>query len=316
MKAFLKKIPMPIVGLMLACAALGNLVQTYGEVYRNMMGIITIILFIVTTLKFICDMPGLRAELDQPVAASVFPTYSMGIMLLATYVKPYHFTIAYIIWIVGIFLHIGLIVLFSIKFVKHFNMKKVFPSWFIVYVGIAVAAVTGKAFNQTIGQVALVFALIAYFILIPIIGKRVWRVKEIPEPALPTLVIFAAPGSLCLAGYLNIFQDKNFIIVLILLVLSQIFYLFALGQLLNLLKLKFYPSYSAFTFPLVISALALKLSNHFFISQGITSSIFTSLVKIEELLAVLIVFYVLIRYLQHLMPYETFKNNKSNQERI
>lgn len=147
MKAFLKKTAMPIVGLMLACAALGNLVQTYGEVYRNIMGIITLILFIGATIKFVCDIPGLKIELDHPVAASVFPTYSMGIMLLATYVKPYHFAISYMIWIVGILLHMILIVTFSMKFVKNFNIKKVFPSWFIVYVGIAVAAVTGKAFN-------------------------------------------------------------------------------------------------------------------------------------------------------------------------
>ena len=316
MKAFLKKTPMPIVGLMLACAALGNLVQTYGEVYRNIMGIITLVLFIGTTIKFVCDMPGLKAELDNPVAASVFPTYSMGIMLLATYVKPYNFIVSYIIWIVGILLHMILIVIFSMKFVKNFNMKKVFPSWFIVYVGIAVASVTGKVFNQTIGQVALLFAIIAYFILIPIVAKRIFIVKEIPEPALPTLVIFAAPGSLCLAGYLNIFEYKNFVVVLILLVLSQGFYLFALSKLVNLLRIKFYPSYSAFTFPLVISALALKLSNNFLVSQGITSPILIVLVKIEEILAVLIVFYVLMRYLEHLIPYENLKGNKLSKEKI
>lgn len=316
MEAFLKKMPMPIVGLMLSCAALGNLVQSYGAVYRNIMGLITLILFIGTTIKFVCDMPGLKKELEHPVAASVFPTYSMGIMLLATYVKPFSFIISYIIWIVGILLHIILVVLFSAKFVKNFNMKKVFPSWFIVYVGIAVAAVTGKTFNQTIGQVALLFALITYFILIPIVGKRIFIVKEIPEPALPTLVIFAAPGSLCLAGYLNIFEYKNFVIVLILLVLSQGFYLFALIKLVSLLRIKFYPSYSAFTFPLVISALALKLSNNFLVNQGIISSILMVLVKIEEILAVFIVFYVLMRYLEHLIPYKNLKSNKLNKENI
>lgn len=301
MRAFLKKTPMPIVGLMLACAALGNLVQTYGEIYRNIMGVITLILFIGTTIKFACDIPGLKNELDNPVAASVFPTYSMGIMLLATYVKPYSPGVAYVVWIVGILMHVALIIVFSMKFIRNFSIKKVFPSWFIVYVGIAVAAVTGKAFNQTIGQAAFLFAVIAYLVLIFIIGKRVFVVKEIPEHALPTLVIFAAPGSLCLAGYLNAFDHKNFIIFLLLLVLSQGFYIFALSKLVRLLKLKFYPSYSAFTFPLVISALALKLSNGFLINQGITIPLLPALVKVEELIAVLIVFYVLVRYIENLV---------------
>ena len=288
---------MPIVGIMLAFAALGNLVQSYGEVYRNIMGSISIILFIVATAKFACDFQGLKKELDNPIAASVFPTYSMGIMLLATYVKPYNGSVAYGVWIVGILIHIVLIIIFSRKFIKNFNIKQVFPSWFIVYVGIAVAAVTGKAFNQTVGQYAFWFAVISYLILIFVVGKRVFVVKEIPEPALPTLIIFSAPGSLCLAGYLNAFDQKNFFMFLLLLVLSQGFYIFALSKLVGLLKLKFYPSYSGFTFPLVISALALKLSNGFLMNQGITIPILPVLVKVEELIAVIIVFYVLIRYL-------------------
>ncbi|MBU3104670.1 TDT family transporter [Clostridium gasigenes] len=306
MKVFLKKIHMPVVGLMLAFAALGNLVQSYGDVYRNIMGAISAILFIVATVKFVYDFQGLKNELDNPIGASVFQTYSMGIMLLATYVKPYNGSVAYAVWIVGILINIALMIRFSMKFIRKFNIKQVLPSWFIVYVGIAVAAVTGKAFNQTVGQYAFWFAVVSYLILIFVVGKRVFVVKEIPEPALPTLVIFSAPGSLCLAGYLNAFDQKNLFIFWLLLVLSQCFYIFALIKLVGLLKLKFYPSYSGFTFPLVISALALKLSNGFLINQGVKIAILPVLIKVEDIIAVIIVFYVLIRYLGDLAK------NKSN----
>ncbi len=53
------------------------------------------------------------------------------------------------------------------------------------------------------------FVLYSYLILLPIILYRITKVKEIPEPALPTIVILAAPASLCLAGYMNSFQNKN-----------------------------------------------------------------------------------------------------------
>lgn len=306
MKGFLKKIHMPMAGLMLAFATLGNLFQSYGDVYRNIMGSISAILLIVLTFKFAFDFKGLKNEMDNPIGASVFPTYSMGIMLLATYVKPYNGSLAYGVWIVGILIHISLIIRFSMKFIRKFNIKQVLPSWFIVYVGIAVAAVTGKVFNQTVGQLAFCFALIAYLILIFVVGKRVFVVKEIPEPALPTLIIFAAPGSLCLAGYLNAFDQKNLFIFWLLLVLSQLFYIFALIKLMTLIKLKFYPSYSAFTFPMAISALALKLSNGFLINQGVKIPLLAILIKVEELIAVIIVFYVLIRYLENLVK------NKAN----
>lgn len=297
MKEFLKKIPMPIVGLMLAFAALGNLVQSYGSIYRNIFGIISAILFVITTVKFICDLDGLKKELSTPIGASVFPTYSMGIMLLATYIKPYNGMISYGVWIIGIILHIGLIIGFTGKFVKGFNIKQVFPSWFIVYVGIAVASVTGKAFNPTVGQVVFWFALVCYLILIFVVGKRVFVVKEIPEPALPTLIIFAAPGSLCLAGYLNCFDNKNLFMVWFLLILSQGIYILALIRLVGLLKLKFYPSYSGFSFPLVISALALKLSSGFFVAQGTKIAFLPVVVKVEEIIAVILVLYVLVRYI-------------------
>lgn len=299
MKKYLHNIPMPIVGIMLSFAALGNLVQSYGDLYRNILGALSGVLLIITTIKFISNFEGLKNELNTPIGASVFPTYSMGIIILATYMKPYHHALAYATWIIGIILHVIVAITFTIKFVKNFNMKQVFPSWFIVYVGIAVAAVTGKAFNQTIGEYCFWFSFISYLVLLPMICKRVFIVKEIPEPAMPLLIIFAAPSSLCLAGYLNILDSKNLILFWFLLILSQGFYLFALVKLSGLLKLKFYPSYTAFTFPLVISALALKLSVNFMVTQNISVGILPIVVKVEELVAIVMVLYVFIRYIFH-----------------
>lgn len=81
-------------------------------------------------------------NLSNPVVASVFPALSMGIMLMATYIKPLVPSLAFIIWIIGLILHIVLILFFTKKHVLDFNIKKVFPSWFIVYVGIVVGSVT------------------------------------------------------------------------------------------------------------------------------------------------------------------------------
>ena len=292
---------MPIVGLMLSIAALGNLIQSYGNGYKSIAGALATIIFIVVTIKFLCDFKTLKKELETPIGASVFPTYTMGMMLLATYLKPYQSQIAFGVWIVAILLHLVLMVYFTAKFVKNFNIMQVFPSWFIVYVGIAVASVTGKAFQQNIGQFAFYFALLSYLILLPIVTKRVLFIKKFPEPALPTLIIFSAPGSLCLAGYINSFDTKNLLLFWILLVLSQAIYILALVKLVQLLRLPFYPSYSGFTFPLVISAIALKTSTAFLIGQNYSVACLPLLVKAEELVAVLIVLYVFIRYVCHIV---------------
>ncbi|MEY8303850.1 TDT family transporter [Anaerosalibacter bizertensis] len=299
MKRIVKQLPVPIVGLMLALAATGNLVLSYGNIYRNIFGILSAIILILMLLKIIIYPKEVRESLDNPVVYSVFPTFSMGIMLLSTYIKDFSYSLAFSMWIIGLILHIVLIFSFTRKYIFNFNIKRVFPSWFIVYVGIVVASVTSPVFNMMkIGQVIFWFGFISYLILLPIILKRVLKIGEIPEPALPTIVIFSAPASLCLAGYMNSFQNKNMITVWFLVALSQLTLLCILFQLPKLLKLRFYPSYSAFTFPLVISAISIKLTNGFLANIGKPIPILKYIIKFEELISVIMVLYVLFKYVK------------------
>lgn len=298
MKGIIKKLPIPAVALLLALAATGNLVLSYGNMYRNIFGIFAAIIFILILAKIIIYPKKVAEDLNNPVIASVFPALSMGIMLMATYIKPLFPSLAFGIWVIGLILHMVLILYFTIKYVFNFNIKKVFPSWYIVYVGIVVGSVTAPAFEMAnVGKILFWFGFISYLILLPIILYRITKVKEIPEPALPTITILAAPASLCLAGYMNSFQNKNMFIVWLLLALSQFTLLYVLVQLPKLLKLPFYPSYSAFTFPLVISALSLKLTNAFLVNAGKEIAILKYIAKFEELLAVIMVLYVLLRYI-------------------
>lgn len=302
MNKIIKKLPVPIVGLMLALAATGNLVLSYGNMYRNIFGLLSVIVLILVLVKIIKYPKNVVESLKNPVVASVFPTFSMGIILLSTYIKPYASSLAFTIWVVGLILHAILIIYFTIKYIFNFNIKQVFPSWFIVYVGIAIGSVTAPTFEVVkIGQILFWFGFISYIVLLPIILNRVFNVKGIPEPALPTIVIFSAPVSLCLAGYINSFPEKNMFIVWLLLVLSQLTLLCILFQLPKLLKLKFYPSYSAFTFPLVISAISIKVTNGFLTSMGKPLALLKYIIKFEEFLAVTMVLYVLFRYLGFLL---------------
>lgn len=298
MKGIIKKLPIPIVGLMLALAALGNLVQSYGNTYRNIFGVLSAIILVLVLIKVIKYPSKVIESMDNPVVASVFPTLSMGIMLLATYIKPLSGFMSFGLWTFGLVLHVILIIYFTRKYVIGFKIEKLFPSWFIVYVGIVVGSVTAPVFNQNrIGEILFWFGFISYLFLLPFVLKRIIIFKRIPEPALPTLIILAAPASLCLAGYISSFASKNMFIVYFLLVLSQLMLFYALLQLPKLLKLKFYPSYSAFTFPIVISAISLKLTNGFLIKTERPIAMLQYLVKFEELLAVAIVIYVLFRYI-------------------
>ncbi|MBL4937589.1 TDT family transporter [Clostridium sp. YIM B02515] len=306
MNEFLKKYPVPIVGLILGLAAAGNLVQSYGNTYRNIFGIISSILLILMLLKLVKYFKGVSESLENPVVAGVFPTLTMAIMILSTYLKPYNSKLAYAIWIIGFIGHVCLIIWFTKKFVINFSIKKVFPSWFVVYVGIVVASVTGPVYNMvSIGKLSFWFGFVIYLILLPVILYRVVKVKELPEQALPTLAIFSAPASLLLAGYMNSFQAKNMAIVWFLMTLSIVMYGAIIIILPRLLRLKFYPSYSSFTFPFIISGIAIKLTNGFLTKIGQPIFILKYLVKFQEILGITLTLYVLFRYILFL-----FQGNK------
>ncbi|ABR49841.1 C4-dicarboxylate transporter/malic acid transport protein [Alkaliphilus metalliredigens QYMF] len=303
MRALLKKIPIPMAGLMLALAATGNLMLSYGSNYRNFFGFVSGILLILLTVKVLSIPKSLREGFENPVIASVMPTFSMGLMLLSTYILPYAPSSAYGIWLLGLIIHIFLIIYFTKKYILNFNIKKVFPSYFIVYVGIVAGSVTAPAFGLSHwGQYIFWFGLVTYLILLPFVLYRVLHIKEIPEPAIPTITIFAAPASLCLAGYLNSFPEKSMVMVGFLGFLSLVMFISVMIHIPKMLKSKFYPSYSAFTFPFVITAIATKGTNAFLLSAGISIPSLVYLVKFLELWSVGIVLYVLARYIFFLTP--------------
>ena len=290
---FLKRYPIPIAGLILGLFALGNLVQSYSNEARHVIGVIGFILYVPYLLKVLVLNSKLSEPLSNPVAASVFPTFTMATMLLAGYIKPYCPECAGVVWYAGVIGHVLLIIWFTLNFVvKGFAVKKVFPSWFIVYVGIAVASVSAPVTGMlNIGQYAFWFGLVTYILLLVVVCYRVWIVGEIPAPAMPTTVIFAAPASLLLAGYMVSFPEKNAVMVYALLAASLFFWVIGMIYFIRTFRGAFIPSHSAFTFPLVISAIAVKMSGAFtgFTWQGI-------LCDVQTVIAGVIVLWVLARY--------------------
>ncbi|MEG2289161.1 MAG: TDT family transporter [Clostridium sp.] len=309
---YIKKIPLPIAAVMLALAALGNLLSTYGIVYKNICGVLSALVLILLTVKIITCWKDVKNEMKNPVIAGVMPTYSMGIMLLAGYLKDISFTSGLVLWWVGVIIHLVLIILYTKNFIIGFDIKKMFPSTFIVYVGIGIAGITAPAFKLIVlGQGFFWFAFISLIVLIPLLGYRTFVVKGIPEPALPTNVIFAAPAALTLAAYLNSFSEKNIYMISFLSILVILLYICGLIFLVKGLKLKFYPSYAAFTFPMVISAIAMKGTNAFLIKIDKGISIIKYVVKFQEIVAIIIVVYVLVRFLMFIFTCETVKVENS-----
>lgn len=298
MKNVIKKVPVPLSGVMLGLAALGNLLQSYSEGVRYFCGILAGLLLILLVLKLIMFPGMIKEDMKNPIMASVAATFPMALMLLSTYVKPFIGNAAFVIWILAILLHIAIIVYFTVTFIVKLQMPKVFASYYIVYVGIAVAAVTAPAFGRlTIGAAAFWFGLISLVVLLILVTYRYINFKEIPEPAKPLICIYAAPASLCIAGYTQSVETKSYGLLIGLMIVAAILYVFSLVKAVTYLKLPFYPSYASFTFPFVISAIAMKQASACLMNMGRPISFLSGVVTIETVIAVLFVAYVFIRFM-------------------
>ena len=298
MKDIIKKVPIPLCGVMLGTAALGNLLQSYGEGIRNVCGIFAVFLLILVLLKLIMFPGMIKEDMGNPIMASVSGTFTMALMILSTYVKPYIGQAAYIIWLLAIILHIVLIVYFTVKFVVKLQMPKVFASYYIVYVGIVVAAVTAPAYEQLgIGAATFWFGFVTLILLLVLVTYRYIKFKEVPNPAKPLICIYAAPTSLCIAGYVQSVTPKSYGFLMGMFVVATVIYIFALVKAVGYLKLPFFPSYAAFTFPFVISAIASKQTMVCAANMGHPMPFLQYVVLIETIIAVVLVVYTYIRFM-------------------
>lgn len=299
MKNIIKKVPIPICGLMLGVSALGNLLQSYSENVRYICGVLAVFLLILVILKLILCFEDVKKDMENPIMASVSGTFPMALMLLTVYAKSFIGQAAFYIWIFAILLHIALIIYFTIKFIFKLDIKKVFASYYIVYVGIVAASVTAPAYNQLkIGVICFWFGFVAFILLLILVSIRYIKYKEIPEPAKPLICIYGAPMSLCIAGYIQSVNPKAFIFLVVMLIVSTILYIFALAQLIKYIKLQFYPSFASFTFPFVITAIALKQAMVCFNNLGHPMPYLRYVVLIETVIAVILVVFVYVSFIK------------------
>ncbi|MBU5460826.1 TDT family transporter [Anaerostipes sp. MSJ-23] len=299
MKDIIKKIPIPLCGVMLGLAALGNLLQSYSEGIRYICGILAAFLLVLVLLKLIIFHQMVQKDMNNPIMASVCGTFPMALMLLSVYVKPFIGKGAYFIWLLAICLHVMLIIYFTAKFLLKLQMTKVFASYFIVYVGIVVASVTAPAYEKaaSIGTAAFWFGFITLVMLLVLITYRYVKFKEVPDPAKPLICIYAAPTSLCIAGYVQSVTPKSYKFLIGMMIVATVIYIFALVKAVTYLKMPFYPSYAAFTFPFVISAIASKQTMACVANMGRPIPFLKYVVLIETVLAVIFVVYTFLRYM-------------------
>ena len=294
----IKNIPIPITGLILALLSLGNLLQDIHPHVRYLFGAIGVVLIILVVLKVIQYPSDIKNDFKNPIIVSSSGTFSMSLMLLSTYLSTFMPSIGYTIWIIGISLHILLMIYFTYNFIiRNFDITTVYPSYWIVFVGITMGAITAPTYGlEEMGFIFFMIGFIAMLVTTPVIIYRYVGHDEIPDMNKPLICIFTALFSILIVGYLNSSKTASIEFITVLYLIACLFYIFALYKLIEYRNLDFYPSFSAFTFPFVISAIATKG-----VLKTVGSNIALSLIlTFETIISIVIVFYVLSEYMRFL----------------
>lgn len=301
MQDLIKRVPIPISGLALGLAALGNLLQPFSNDIRLICGILATLLLALITIKAALYPGMIREDVRNPIMASVSATYMMTLMQLSCYIAPTSATLGVILWLVAVSAHLTLIIWFTKRFMLNLKLDQVFPTYFICYVGIIVACVTSPSFGfEPFAQVLFWFGFACFIPLLVLITVRYIK-HPAPTPARPLFCIYSAPASLSIVGYLSVESNPDMLFVASLLIAAQILLIIVIARLPKLLSNGFYPSFAAMTFPFVITATALACSIELFHAYGMPlPPLADQLVLLETGFACLMVAFVFLAYMRFL----------------
>lgn len=292
----MKKLPLVFSGCLLGLAGAGNLIADTWPVLSHLFSLTGLVLWIFFLLLHLGNWSETKRELTKAPLLSGMATFPMAGMIFSTYVQrlfPHLPLVAQGLWWFSFLLDLVLIVTFTIKFACPGRRVHATPSWTVLYVGIAVAALTYPLVGIIeIAYVTLSFGFLLTFYLYPLIYSDLKK-HPLPLALLGQEGIYCAPFSLLLASLVRVGGASLPTWLLIVMILaSQAFYFFVMIRLPKIVKGGFQPAFSALTFPTIISATSLKMA------QGILKLPFLDyLVIAETFVCLTILLFVLGAYL-------------------
>jgi len=302
MRRKLAKIPVPLAGLALGVASLGAVTTGMNPVIGNSLVLVASLLLLLFLSKVLLHVSSFIEDLKHPVFGSMLPTFSMGAMIVASFLGKLNYQAGKALWLAAIGLHIALLIHFLIQTCRPFRFINVVPSYFIPPVGLVVACISGQGFKAPqLCTAIFYFGVVSCLLLLCLVLIRLSK-GALPDAKKPTLAILAAPCSLCLAGCLSLAEPPSELFLYLLIPLSILLTLSVYILLFGLLKMPFNPGCSAYTFPLVISAAAmLKLAEHLVQNEMGWSGSIHRLGMIEYWIAAGMVLVVAVGYLRRIV---------------
>ena len=208
--------------------------------------------------KLLLHPDAVRAEVRHPVRINFLPTLAISLLLLAiVYLHPAPLVSRWL-WISGAALQLAftLFVVNAWIHQEHFQVQHMNPAWFIPAVGNVLVPVAGVPLGYELASwFFFSIGILLWPVLLTIVFYRVLFHQPLPERLMPTLFILIAPPAVGFIAYVRLTAGVD--------VLAQILYFSALFFTLLLaiqaprfLRIRFYLSWWAYSFPLAAVSIA------------------------------------------------------------
>lgn len=294
-------LPIALAGISLGFSSISSVWESLGGNYiRHFAILFSVICIGLLIVKFLLDPQKTINELKHPITGSLYFTFTMALMVISSYLSKYNLNLAKVMWLGAIILHVMMFIAFIIFMSKNFKFENIAPSWFVPAVGIGLSVVTGTNMGfSSLSRGLFFYSFTWLLILLPILIYRSKFYKiEIPQQARMTLAVFGAPSSLCLAGYLGVFEPSRIILVILVpLAFSLTIFLYILLP--GFLKQPFTLGFAPLTFPLAIGVIATQRYTAYL--TGISSKwveLFNEIFFIQLIIATLVIGYVVYKTIE------------------
>jgi tellurite resistance protein len=255
--------------IVLGMAGFTLAVQKAGGLLQPLHGVSTVLLYATVALfasvgviylykGFAC--PGaIRKELNHPVKINFFPLVAKILLVLSIALLERNMPASFYCWATGTALQFIASIFVISEWIQHerFKIEHMTPGWFIPIVGSIIVPIAGvKHGFVELSWFFFSVGLIFWLILLVIVLYRMFFHTPIVERLMPTLFILFAPPAIGFIAYTRLTGGGLDGFGRILYYFSLFIFFLVLYQLPHLMKINFYLSWWAYSFPLAAKNLA------------------------------------------------------------
>jgi len=256
----LQYLPVTLFSSIMGLSGLSIAYQRFEQLFSFKLGIgagllvVAYTVFILVSAGYlvkVCKYPhAVRDEFNHPIRANFFATISISLMLLSAGTAGFMPDVAHVLWISGTILQsVFTLVIVNRWIIREYDIAHSNPAWFLPVVGNIIVPIAGVQYiHRELAWFFFCVGIFFWFVLFTVIFYRIVFHRQIVDKLIPTLAIMIGPPSLGFLSYIQITgQIDNFARGLLYVALFFVILLLSMSN--TFMKLNFYVSWWAFTFP-------------------------------------------------------------------